>query len=477
MRGTTEYSSSWDDKLTKVTYGNGARTEYVYYSAGALSKISHFANGGTLFASVAYEYDLASNVTKATLADNLTYKGDATVTYQYDNLHRLTREYCTPGNNSARREYGYDYAYDAVGNRTKMVFHDGPTTDITTTYEYSSRNELTKMTTGGNDTLCYFNLRGNLTKKGDTEYYWSSGDKLTKVYDGSKTVEYKYDLMGRRVAKRVNGGDWKWYFYDGLQVIVEGTSATSHVAYTNSPSIIGGIITRGDGSTTYTYHFDRLGNVMAVTDSNGTPYALYTMGSFGSVLEKGTSTGYFSEHQTDPQSYHLTTKEYDTDSGIYYFAARWYDPAAGAFLSQDASRMAWTTGMSTRHSYCSSAPNALDPTGKECIEVPFALPLLKDSEVKIYKDHVGEFFRDDIYGADGILCPNSHPFKCGQQCLKFLWSPQRLRHLPSYSLGPVTCKCENGRCEAIRGALEQFRDSWAVRIRVFVVLTCCNDLA
>ena len=329
-----EYDGS-DGQLTRVTYGNGARTEYTYYSAGELSKISHYSNGGTLFASVAYEYDLASNVTKATLADNLTYKGDATVTYQYDDLHRLTREYCTPGNNSARREYGYDYGYDAVGNRTKMVFHDGPSTQITTTYDHSPRNELTKMTVGGNDTLLSYDLRGNLTKKGTTEYYWSSGDKLTKVYDGSKSVEYKYDLMGRRVAKRVDSGPWRWYFYDGLQVIAEGTSTTSRLSYTNTGGAIGGIVSRGDGATTHTYHFDRLGNVVAITDSNGAPYAVYTMEAFGNLLEKGTSSGYSSEHQTDPQPYHLTTKEYDPDSQLYFLNARWYDATTGRFVSKD----------------------------------------------------------------------------------------------------------------------------------------------
>jgi YD repeat-containing protein len=142
------------------------------------------------------------------------HSGRATVSYQYDDLYRLTREYCSPGSNSYRREYGYEYWYDAVGNRTKMrfynVYHDPvwneeteqydytPTWE-TTTYQYSSRNELTKTYEDASDTTTTFSydLRGNLTKRGGTEYYWDSQDRLTKVYDGSKTVQYKYDLMGR----------------------------------------------------------------------------------------------------------------------------------------------------------------------------------------------------------------------------------------------------------------------------------------
>jgi RHS repeat-associated protein len=149
-----------------------------------------------------------------------------------------------------------------------------------------------------------------------------------------KRVEYKYDVLGRRVARRLNGGPWRWYFYDGLQVTAEGTGTTDKMYYTHSPSAIGGIISRDNNGTKLWYHYDRLGNVMAITDSNGNMYAGYTMEAFGGLLEVGTSTGYYSS-QSDPQPYHLTTKEYDPDTGFYYFNARWYDPGVGRFTSRD----------------------------------------------------------------------------------------------------------------------------------------------
>ena len=91
----------------------------------------------------------------------------------------------------------YNVYHDPVWNEETEQYDYTPTWE-TTTYQYSSRNELTKTYQDASDTTTTFSydLRGNLTKRGGTEYYWDSQDHLTKVYDGSKTVQYKYDLMG-----------------------------------------------------------------------------------------------------------------------------------------------------------------------------------------------------------------------------------------------------------------------------------------
>ena len=122
--------------------------------------------------------------------------------------------------------------------------------------------------------------------------------------------------------------------YDGLQVSAEQTGTTDKMYYTHSPSAIGGIISRDNNGTKLWYHFDRLGNVMAITDSNGNMYAGYTMEAFGNLLWVGTSTGYYLS-QSDPQRYHLTTKEVDPETVLYYFNARWYDASTGRFASRD----------------------------------------------------------------------------------------------------------------------------------------------
>jgi hypothetical protein len=285
---------------------NGARTEYTYFGSGAVKKISHLSTTGTLIASAEYDYDLAGNVLSVVFDDGLRYSGDATVSYSYDDLHRLTEETCVPAQGSYRVPYHYRYSYDAVGNRTGKTIGSG-IGRLEITYSYSVRNELVDEETyqviwneeeQEEEEEVYlsgwsysYDLRGNMVRKGDPEghwwweYTWSADDKLLKMEfiddygsEGPRTkVEYKYDLLGRRIAKRVTPaygtpGPWRWYFYDGLQVTAEGTGTTDKMYYTHSPSAIGGIIARDNNGQKLWYHFDRLGNVMAVTDSNGNMY-------------------------------------------------------------------------------------------------------------------------------------------------------------------------------------------------------------
>jgi len=291
---------------------------------------------------------------------------------------------------------------DAVGNRTGKTDGSG-FGRYETTYSYSPRNELLGEGTyrveedeQGEELWVYvggwtysYDLRGNMVTKGDPEgywwwvYTWSADDKLLKreFHDdyGSEErtkVEYKYDLLGRRIAKRVTPaygapGPWRWYFYDGLQVTAEGTGTNDKMYYTHSPSAIGGIIARDNNGTKLFYHFDRLGNVMAVTDSNGRAYAVYTMEAFGNVSQVGTSTGYYSQYATDPQPYHLTTKEFDPDAGLYYFNARWYDPATARFLTPDPETHGPTkSGRPREYTYAQENPmGAVDPTGCKCMWV------------------------------------------------------------------------------------------------------------
>ena len=147
---------------------------------------------------------------------------------------------------------------------------------------------------------------------------------------------------------------------NGLNLITGGTGTNDKIIYTNGAGGPGGIICRDANGTKYYYHFDRLGNVVGVTDSNGSVVSLYTMESFGNVLEMTNGGDFSNERSSDVQPYHLTTKEYDADTGLYYFGARWYDSTTGRWLSREPTRI---DGPNLYHYGFNRAPNGLDPDG------------------------------------------------------------------------------------------------------------------
>ena len=144
--------------------------------------------------------------------------------------------------------------------------------------------------------------------------------------------------------------------YDGLQVVAEGAGTADKIFYTHSDAPVGGIVCRDANGTKYWYHYDHIGNVVAVTDANGDPVVSYAMEAFGGVVAVGSGGGfYYSASEVQP--YHLTTKEWDSDVGLYYFNARWYDPATGRFVSRST--------LEKPYVFCDSNPaSRIDPNGE-----------------------------------------------------------------------------------------------------------------
>ena len=169
--------------------------------------------------------------------------------------------------------------------------------------------------------------------------------------------------------------DWKWFFYDGLQVLAEGTATDDNTFFTCNGSAIGGIIARDDGTNKLWYHFDRLGNVVGVTDENGDVVRVYSNDAFGWWFVAYEADGY-NNNVADVQWYHLTTKEWDLDTDLYYFNARWYDRNTGRFVSRD------PVGCPDGSEYLLSQNNPivfLDPDGRD-VCFPLDSPVVNDSD-------------------------------------------------------------------------------------------------
>ena len=222
-----------------MTHANGVVTNYTYDAASQLLSLSHQL-GATTIDSFTYSYDKVGN--RKSKADN-----NGTANYTYDALNRLVQAINPLPTNPLE-----NYTYDAVGNRTNSnqngasVFNQGNQLleDAYFTYQYDNNGNLTRKTgkVGG----------------AVTTYDYDAENKLIRVGTAEKTVNYKYDGLGRRVEKEVIdvGTATTRYVYDNEDILLELNGANSIVArYTHGPGIDEPLIMEKNGQSFY-YHGD-----------------------------------------------------------------------------------------------------------------------------------------------------------------------------------------------------------------------------
>lgn len=143
-------------------------------------------------------------------------------------------------------------------------------------------------------------------------------------------VEYFYDALGRRVAKKITTPSKKWnhsFLHLGLRdkILLAQDGKGERSLYIDGEGIdqhFGKI----EKSVKY-FVVDHLGSVM----NEGVNSEKRAVGIFGEVLGSLLSLEVFGS----PVNYGYTGREMDVESGIYYYRNRYYDPTAGRFLSQD----------------------------------------------------------------------------------------------------------------------------------------------
>ena len=136
-----------------------------------------------------------------------------------------------------------------------------------------------------------------------------------------------------------NGANLKVeYVYDGNQLIEERDGSNNVIAsYVYGPGIDEPIaMTRG--ASTFYYHQDDLGNVVALTDGNdgateGDVVERYDYGAFGAptIYEADGTTPRSASIAENP--YLFTGREWNPELNAYWYRTRHYDPTADRFLS------------------------------------------------------------------------------------------------------------------------------------------------
>ena len=111
-----------------------------------------------------------------------------------------------------------------------------------------------------------------MTDDGTYDYTYDCENRLIEIENNSTTIaQFRYDFAGRRIEK-VADGTTTTYCYDGDQVIAEYEDGTLKRKFIYGPGIdepIAMIVVDGQNETWYWYFYDRLGNVVALSDSAG----------------------------------------------------------------------------------------------------------------------------------------------------------------------------------------------------------------
>ena len=160
------YSYDSNGNVAGITNGNGTTGNYCYNKADMVTELKNKRSGIDM-SNFKYTYSADGNV----LTRTESWGRNATVSYTYDGLNRLTQESQT-GNDT----FANTYAYDDYGNRQRVTANSG----ISTTYTYDANNRLLS-TTGGEVGTYTYDANGNLTQANVTA--GSAARTLTYTYD------------------------------------------------------------------------------------------------------------------------------------------------------------------------------------------------------------------------------------------------------------------------------------------------------
>jgi len=336
-------------KMGQIEHGNGTITTYIYDTLSTrLIGLTTTGPGSTTLQDRSYVYSAAGDIT--CMVDALR---SVTLTYTYDNLHRLT------GETSGGAYSTISYAYDAIGNITS---NDLGTDSMLYQYTGTQAHAVSGITFNSVPYNYTYDNNGNMTAGPDftdlaqvaTRSIVYNADNMPTQIDHTKggttvTTNFVYDGSGTRAKKSVSGGNKT--FYIGNHYEVEGGVVTKYVFAGEMR------VAKVSAVGAYYFHKDHLGSSAVITDSSGASVETVEYLPYGGVrLQTGTPV----------DRYKYTDQERDGETGLYNYDARLYDPVVGLFVSADSIVPNPANPQSlNRYSYCLNNPLIfVDPSGQ-----------------------------------------------------------------------------------------------------------------
>ena len=358
-------SAAYAGKTTSLTYDN----DRLLISSGDFTLSRDTANGyvtnisdGTISQNINYNnFGEISKVSDNTFTYELSQRDNSgAITQKRENINGVDTVYDYIYDNKARltavsknNQEVENYTYDNNGNRLQAIVNS-----VTTQASYTLDDNLEVY---GDNTYSY-DADGYLVEKvtpnETTTYTYNTLGALTSVTTPTKTINYHLTALNQRVAKEVDGVITEKYLWANLTTLLAVYDGNDNLVQRFNYADNRMPISMTQDSQTYYLHYDQVGTLRAISDTNHNIIKEVTYDTFGNILED-------------------TNKEFhvpfgfagglqDSDTGLVHFGYREHDPYTGKWTAKDP--IDFGGGDSNLYGYVLGNPvGFVDPEGKSAV--------------------------------------------------------------------------------------------------------------
>jgi RHS repeat-associated protein len=340
------------DRLIYRSYPNGVVQTNTFDTAGRIAALSYAPstlNSNSINTALTYAYDRNGNKTGSSESGVFNWPlpsltDDST---GYTPAGKLINRQIQNNSATSNQLSTVAYHYDSSGNMTNAVMTTGGSTAQSWTLTYDEDNRTTSI-------------------------YWQV-PPLT-----SRMVTNRYDVMGRRISKTVDGVTTGYVLLlaGGMEKVLCDLDGSGNVTawYVHGPDLC----YRVDSTNgLLCYHADAMGNIIALTDGNTNLAAQYAYTPYGRSL--GSTN--FQSQISNPYLFvgSQGVQEESDIPNLYFMRARYYSADAGAFLSTDPIKQIGPSWKPLAYLYANGNPVSLnDPNGKIALIDTFAIAAVSE---------------------------------------------------------------------------------------------------
>jgi RHS repeat-associated protein len=339
---THDYANgaAWVESITSGSY---TRTNTLLSNRPVLDRVE--TKWG---ATVRSDYDSTfdSRGLRGTVVQSGTIPAAGTTTLTHDDRAELTGADFSVGTS---KDYTWDY--DLMGKRSTAVNNGSTTTYSAIVDADKDVNQYASITGGMAESGLAYDADGNMTQDGAWHYRYDGENRLKEMEkkDGTKTLQFAYDYLNRRVRKTIRNGtpaaavaSSTKFVWSGWQLAAEldaGTGQTGTtflksylwgVDFSNGSGAAGGagaLLGVYQGGAWYHTAYDATGNLTGYLNTSGTAVATYEYNAYGQIIASGGSATSF--------AFGFATQYTDHESGLVYYGMRYYQPKHGRFINRD----------------------------------------------------------------------------------------------------------------------------------------------